>query len=142
MYYGVRGGPRAGVYNTWDEASSAATGVKGALAKKFTTHADAQVWAASTPPSKKGCVFLDCSYADKDEAKALGAKWDRHTKRWYVPQDVKLTPFVKWLFRNDAPCEPPSVGGSLLPFSDAVDGACAAAGLGVTVSRKRRVQDM
>ena len=45
-YYGVRGGPSAGVYNTWEEASAASQGVAGALCKKFRSREDAEAHAA------------------------------------------------------------------------------------------------
>lgn len=33
-----------------------------------------------------GPAFLDVPYADKDAAKALGARWDQTARRWYDPQ--------------------------------------------------------
>ena len=36
-------------------------------------------------------------YKEKEEAKALGAKWDRKEQSWYVPQNVDPTPFAKWV---------------------------------------------
>ena len=33
-------------------------------------------------------VYLDVSYAQKDEAKRLGARWDLRRKLWYFPGDV------------------------------------------------------
>ncbi|MEH6434267.1 DUF5710 domain-containing protein [Massilia sp. DD77] len=41
--------------------------------------------------------FLDVPYADKDGAKALGARWNPTRKRWYVPDGVAVEPFAKWL---------------------------------------------
>jgi antirestriction protein ArdC/phage/plasmid primase-like uncharacterized protein len=35
-------------------------------------------------------------YAEKDEAKALGAKWDLQNKYWYVEKDMALEPFSRW----------------------------------------------
>lgn len=35
-------------------------------------------------------------YKEKEEAKALGAKWDRKEQSWCVPQDVDPAPFAKW----------------------------------------------
>ncbi|WP_426107441.1 zincin-like metallopeptidase domain-containing protein [Massilia sp. TSP1-1-2] len=35
-------------------------------------------------------------YKEKEEAKALGAKWDRKEQSWYVPQNVDPAPFAKW----------------------------------------------
>ena len=47
-------------------------------------------------------INLITPYAEKDEAKALGARWDGSRKCWYI-QDVKdLTPFARWLPKGDA----------------------------------------
>lgn len=40
---------------------------------------------------------LDVPFSHKDEAKALGAKWDRAKKIWYVPDGVNPEPFAAWL---------------------------------------------
>ncbi len=40
---------------------------------------------------------LSVSYADKDEAKALGAKWSKQEQSWYVLEGTDLQPFYKWL---------------------------------------------
>ncbi|MBC7858809.1 MAG: hypothetical protein H7Z39_08510 [Burkholderiaceae bacterium] len=40
---------------------------------------------------------LQVPYAEKDAAKALGARWDSKNKTWYVPPGTLLTPFEKWL---------------------------------------------
>lgn len=40
---------------------------------------------------------LDVPFSQKDEAKALGAKWDRVKKIWYVPDGVNPEPFAAWL---------------------------------------------
>lgn len=42
-------------------------------------------------------VYLDVSYQDKDQVKALGALWSPAEKRWYVSQETDLTPFQNWL---------------------------------------------
>ncbi len=41
-------------------------------------------------------TYIDVPYSQKDEAKALGARWDRQEQSWYVPPKVDLAPFVKW----------------------------------------------
>lgn len=41
--------------------------------------------------------FLNVPYAEKDEARALGARWNPGRKKWYVPSGVPLEPFEKWL---------------------------------------------
>ena len=44
--------------------------------------------------------FLDVPYAEKDEAKSLGARWNPTRKRWYVPDGVAAEPFEKWLSKG------------------------------------------
>lgn len=41
--------------------------------------------------------FLKVPYAEKDEAKALGARWNQDRKAWYVPDGVADAPFARWL---------------------------------------------
>lgn len=31
-------------------------------------------------------VWLDVPFGEKDEAKALGARWDAGARRWYAPR--------------------------------------------------------
>jgi putative DNA primase/helicase len=42
-------------------------------------------------------TYLAVPYAEKDDAKALGAKWDRHAKAWFVPAGMELEAFQPWL---------------------------------------------
>ena len=42
-------------------------------------------------------TYLAVPYAEKDDAKQLGAKWDRAEKAWYVPDGVGLEAFTPWL---------------------------------------------
>jgi hypothetical protein len=41
-------------------------------------------------------TYLTVPYAQKDEAKALGARWDASQKKWYVPADKDIALFGKW----------------------------------------------
>ena len=41
-------------------------------------------------------LFLTVPYAEKDEAKALGARWNPTKRRWYVPDGVSPAAFAKW----------------------------------------------
>lgn len=41
--------------------------------------------------------FLKVPYAEKDEAKALGARWNKDRKMWYVPDGQDTAPFERWL---------------------------------------------
>lgn len=40
---------------------------------------------------------LDCPFSQKDDAKALGARWNPKRKKWYVPSGKDLRPFRRWL---------------------------------------------
>ena len=40
-------------------------------------------------------VYLNVPYSDKDEAKSLGAKWDRDVQKWYATGDISA--FYKWV---------------------------------------------
>lgn len=42
-------------------------------------------------------VYLDVPYAEKDAAKALGARWTRAAKAWYVPPGADLAEFQQWM---------------------------------------------
>lgn len=51
-------------------------------------------------------IYLTVSFSEKDEAKALGAKWDRRAKAWYARGDMELEPFKRWLETKAQPPEP------------------------------------
>lgn len=45
------------------------------------------------PQSK---TYLTVPFAEKDDAKALGAKWDPKKKKWYAPSSAELSLLAKW----------------------------------------------
>lgn len=47
-------------------------------------------------PTKRGTI-LDVPFAEKDEAKALGAKWDPDLRKWFVPEGIDLEDFTNWI---------------------------------------------
>nr|WP_315257234.1 ATP-dependent helicase [uncultured Duganella sp.] len=49
---------------------------------------------AAVPSSRH---YLSASFHDKDQVKALGAKFDIARRAWYVENDMDLTPFLSWL---------------------------------------------
>jgi len=54
---------------------------------------------AQQPPqqaSQGDKTFINVPYKQNDEAKVLGARYDRQEQSWYVPAGVDLTPFAKW----------------------------------------------
>ena len=42
-------------------------------------------------------VYLNCTFADKDKVKALGAIWDNLLRKWYIEEWADKSPFWKWL---------------------------------------------
>lgn len=42
-------------------------------------------------------MYLKVPFAEKDEAKALGARWNNERKSWYVPDGKDAAPFARWL---------------------------------------------
>ncbi|MEG0004101.1 DUF5710 domain-containing protein [Comamonas sp.] len=46
-------------------------------------------------------VLLWVPFEQKDQAKALGAKWDRQAHAWYVPAGIDAAPFAQWTQRHN-----------------------------------------
>ena len=42
-------------------------------------------------------IYLDVPFREKDEAKALGARWDPHRRQWWAPAESDLRVFSRWL---------------------------------------------
>jgi hypothetical protein len=42
-------------------------------------------------------IDLKVSYAEKDKAKYLGARWDAGRRTWYIVDVEDLRPFWKWI---------------------------------------------
>ena len=42
-------------------------------------------------------VYINVPYSEKDEAKALGAKWDKQEKSWFLEPGTDQATFKKWL---------------------------------------------
>ena len=47
-------------------------------------------------------TILNVPYAEKDEARALGARWNPTRKKWYVPDGVDAAPFARWVAGDGA----------------------------------------
>lgn len=48
-------------------------------------------------------VDLQVPFAEKDDAKRLGARWDGRQRTWYIPEGIDPTPFKRWLPESQAP---------------------------------------
>ncbi len=53
--------------------------------------------------------MLKVPYAEKDQAKALGARWNAQRKAWYVPDGADAAPFEQW-WSDDAAGSAPLAG--------------------------------
>lgn len=53
-------------------------------------------------------INLVTPFADKDAAKALGAKWDGAKKVWYITDVADLTPFMRWIPNLETSTQPSS----------------------------------
>lgn len=42
-------------------------------------------------------IHLNVPFPEKDEAKALGARWDPAVKKWHISQDENFSLFSRWL---------------------------------------------
>ena len=51
-------------------------------------------------------IDLVVPFAQKDEAKSRGARWDPNSKVWYAPDGVELSPLARWLPASDLEHEP------------------------------------
>lgn len=47
-------------------------------------------------------INLKVPFNEKDQAKALGARWNAELKLWYVPEGLDSAPFEKWLLNTEA----------------------------------------
>jgi len=47
-------------------------------------------------------IYLNVPFSQKDEAKALGARWDATQKKWYALDDKDLSLFSKWTITSTA----------------------------------------
>lgn len=65
---------------------------------------DPQKHAQQEPEQER--TYLYVPFADKNEAKKLGARWDPEGRAWYVPPGVPIAPFKRW-FRAPLPAEGP-----------------------------------
>lgn len=39
---------------------------------------------------------LDVPFSEKDQAKALGAKWDAKARTWFIAADMAMGKFSRW----------------------------------------------
>ena len=57
---------------------------------------------AAAQGSDDQAVWLKVPYAEKDEAKAQGARWNRSAGKWYAPPGADLGPLRRWIAAPEA----------------------------------------
>jgi len=56
-------------------------------------------------------TYLNVPFAQKDAAKALGARWDAANKKWYVPAGTDITLFAPWQLQSGTTESPSTTQG-------------------------------
>jgi putative DNA primase/helicase len=76
------------------------------------------------PPEQpmSGRTYLAVPYREKDEAKALGAKWDKQAKSWYAPEGVDLVQsgLERWRADGGRVMTPPTIDSPEIEFANAL----------------------
>jgi len=62
-------------------------------------------------------IDLKVPFAEKDTAKALGARWDAAKKIWYIQDVADVTPFMHWIPIMEVSTEGLARGTILQPSS-------------------------
>ncbi|AMC35225.1 DUF5710 domain-containing protein [Janthinobacterium sp. B9-8] len=60
-------------------------------------------------------VNLKVPFAEKDSAKALGAKWDAAKKVWYIVDKADLSPYLQWIDEKVAASAAPQASAEKTP---------------------------
>lgn len=87
-----------------------------------------QAPATEQAPDKANRTYLAVPYEEKGQAKAAGAKWDRHAKSWYAPDGADLDKLAKW---HPKPEEQAKAAPQTLSPQEQFAEACRANGLKV-----------
>jgi len=56
-------------------------------------------YAAAVATLSKDRIYLKCPFAQREDCKKLGGRWDQLKKKWYVPPGLDPAPFSKWISR-------------------------------------------
>ena len=75
-------------------------------------------------------TYLTAAYKDREQVKALGARWDPTRKQWYVGEGRDLGPFAAWL---SAGMQAPGPGGQTSAQTTALAAASSPTGTGLAL---------
>jgi antirestriction protein ArdC/phage/plasmid primase-like uncharacterized protein len=68
---------------------------------KEATENNSQVKNKEGPEARTERTFIEVPFGEKEEAKALGARWDRQKRSWYIPAAMPVDLFAKWQKHQD-----------------------------------------
>ncbi|WP_422924124.1 exodeoxyribonuclease VII large subunit [Singulisphaera sp. PoT] len=74
-------------------------------------------------------VDLNVPYVEKEDAKALGARWDQNRKVWFAPPGMDLTSFNRWLPQGFTPTMSGTGGIATVAVPDSDAEATAESGM-------------
>lgn len=66
-------------------------------------------------------TYLTVDFKEKNDVKALGARWDGLQRQWYVPEGRELGPFTQWLPRHTGIATPSESKQLSMPGSASVE---------------------
>ena len=91
------------------------------LQRSIAEHEQQQNTFDIAAPQGSERTYINVPYREKDEAKSLGARWDRQKKSWYVPPGVDNDLFSKWtqqaIQSSAAPSTPSEKGQTQAPHA-------------------------
>lgn len=67
------------------------------LNNRLAQHGVADTNEIEKPEFAQEKTYLNVPYKEKDQAKAVGARWDAKAKSWYADKGTNLTPLKKWM---------------------------------------------
>jgi len=76
--------------------AAASSHYRAALAKLAPEVLEPQKNDQAQPLAQGQRQFINVPFKEKDQAKSLGAKWDRAEQSWYIPPGVNPEPFSRW----------------------------------------------
>jgi hypothetical protein len=56
--------------------------------------------------------YIDCPFEQKEEAKALGARWDSETRKWYAPTQEIYAQLTRWHIKPKTALPKPKISKS------------------------------
>ena len=67
-------------------------------------------------------INLKTPFAEKDEAKALGARWDPKKKCWYIQNVADLAPFARWITESPSSVSPEKSADPVVTYGVVIAG--------------------